>query len=152
MPLAGDWGRFGTALLRLSRARASRAVARTGEQIAGDIAARAKDKIGEYQGAVAPFPAWETLAESTLARKAADTPLYESGDLQQAITTWPGRGPHEWMVGVVPGDPSEAAGKAAELGTAHEPQRAFLGPAVVEAGQNITGYARGMVEAVIKGG
>jgi hypothetical protein len=156
MALSGDWGRFGAALARLRAIPSSRAVTRTAEQIAGDIAARAKDKLGVYQGTVAEFPAWESLADSTVLERdrlgyPADEPLLRAGDLQQAITTWPGSGPREWMVGIPPGDPNQAAGMAAELGTQHEPQRAFLGPAVIEAGQDITGYARDMVAAVVKG-
>lgn len=157
MALGGDWARFGRALRNAARLGSSPVVARTGQQIADDIAARAKDKIGVYQGSVATFPAWESLADATVLERHRlgypdDEPLLRTGAIRDAITTWPGNGPREWMVGIPAGDPSAAAGLAAEVGTPHEPQRAFLGPAVIEVGHDIGGHVGGMVEAVIKGG
>jgi hypothetical protein len=82
----------------------------------GEFAQReAKHVIGTYQ------PGWPHLAESTLEKKAADTPLLETGEMRDSI--------HKELVpaalAVVVGSKSKKA-LWQELGTSRIPPRPFL--------------------------
>ncbi|MBB5189604.1 HK97 gp10 family phage protein [Silvimonas terrae] len=87
----------------------------------------AKQRIGEYQEAEGPFPAWAELSDSTKEDRARqgyteNDPLLRSGDLQRSI---------EHEVGyteAVIGSKSPVAAYQ-EFGTYRIPPRPFLGPA-----------------------
>lgn len=93
------------------------------------IEKEAKGSIGEYQEAIGPFPAWEPLADSTEAEKAAhgypvEAPLLRTGEMRDNIS-------HEV-------DGLEAAIGSTddkmvyhEFGTAAIPPRPVLGPAAL---------------------
>ncbi|MGH8220883.1 MAG: HK97-gp10 family putative phage morphogenesis protein [Steroidobacteraceae bacterium] len=109
------------------------------EPIGAAVAKTARAKIGEYQSAEGPFPAWEPLAESTVEDRIArgyapDEPLLRTGELQDSIS-------HavEGLEAAV-GSTSEIA-VYQELGTERMPPRPFLGPAVYQ-------HARQIVEAL----
>jgi hypothetical protein len=100
-------------------------------EIGEAVQERAKEKIGEYQGAVPPFRAWAPLAESTILSKThegyapPDNPLLDTGEMRESIS-------HE-VAGLVlaVGSPSEIA-KYQELGTVKMPPRSFLGASMME--------------------
>lgn len=61
------------------------------DTIGKDAVQVSQRKLGEYQPAIGFFPAWELLADSTLAEKArlglpSPSPLLRSGELQDSIT------------------------------------------------------------------
>ncbi len=91
------------------------------------VAQDAKDRIGEYQAASGPFPAWEPLAQDTEAEKVRlgyplDAPLLRTGDLRDSIVT-----EHQGNEAVI-GTPDPVAAFQ-EFGTPDIPPRPFLGPA-----------------------
>jgi hypothetical protein len=83
-----------------------------------------KNEIGTYQSAAGPFPAWAPLAPSTLAKKAADTPLLETGEMRDSYeyTVKPG----EAFVGS-----NNMKAVWQELGTSKIPPRSVIGMAAV---------------------
>jgi phage gpG-like protein len=94
------------------------------EPVAVMLEKSAKDAIGTYKFG------WPSLAESTLARKAADTPLYETGELQRSIEHKI-EGDH----GYVGTNDEKAAWQ--EFGTSKIPPRPFLGGALAHDGDKI---------------
>ncbi len=87
----------------------------------------AKARIGEYQDAAGPFPAWANLAESTVNDRISkgfspDEPLLRTGDLRESIER-----EVKGLEGVV-GSKSDIA-LYQEMGTERIPPRPFLGPA-----------------------
>jgi HK97 gp10 family phage protein len=109
---------------------AARKEARAGlEKCAKLIETTAKDKLGYYQEAVGPYPAWEQLSDRTLAEHAAlgvgDSPLVLTGGLYASI---------EHQVNdteAVIGTKSEI-GLYQEIGTDKIPPRPFMGPSLLE--------------------
>jgi phage gpG-like protein len=115
--MLGDWAEF------LAAAAAEHeAVDLAVEHCARLIAARAKNLIGHEHAF------WPPLAESTLAQKAANTPLLESGELRDSIE-W--SAPHHEGFGETVGYVGSNNPKAAwhEMGTKHIPPRPFIGAA-----------------------
>lgn len=112
----------------------------------GEIQKRdAQDRLGVYQGREGPFPAWQSLAQSTKAQRealgyTADEPLLREGDLRDhiSLTALP------WSVtvgiryGVASRDGKATMGDIAmwqEFGAARLdepwiPPRPFIGPAL----------------------
>lgn len=109
------------------------AQSRTGKAAGLDEAGRmlaedAKGRIGQYQRAVAPFPAWAPLADSTRADRVrqgypADDPLLREGDLHDSVY-------HEVKGHTVHVFSRSPLAPHHEFGTSKMPPRPFLGPAV----------------------
>jgi hypothetical protein len=96
---------------------------------------RAKESLGSYQ------KGWPKLAESTVERKGGrDTPLLDTGELRDSISGFVEMYGKEHGRGVV-GTPLEK-GLWAELGTTHEPARAWLLPAALHSKSDIDKIAR----------
>lgn len=113
------------------------------------IADAARDKIGEYQSASGPFPAWRQLAESTQedrARKgfAPNDPLLRTGEMRASIKTAVGAD-HAAI-----GSNSEIAAYQ-ELGTKTIPPRPFLGPAGFENAEKVARDIGERVARVVAG-
>ncbi len=113
---------FAAVLLKL--AATSEAEQRGLEKAAVIVETEAKRVIGTYDYG------WPALAESTLARKAANTPLLETGEMRASIK-------HQ----VAPraaniGSNSDIA-VYQELGTATIPARSFLGGAAAHKGKEV---------------
>lgn len=109
------------------------------------VAQDAKERIGEYQQATGPFPAWEPLAQDTEAEKARlgyplDAPLLRDGDLRDSIVTE--LSGNEAVIGTA--DPVAAF---QEFGTPDIPPRPFLGPAAFSNREEI----REMIGAAVAG-
>jgi HK97 gp10 family phage protein len=85
----------------------------------------AKGAIGTYEFG------WPPLAESTLARKAADTPLLETGELRDSIRHTVESPKTGWV-----GTNDEKAAWH-EFGTSRIPARPFLGGAVAAKGEEV---------------
>lgn len=99
------------------------------------IADAARAKIGEYQGASGPFPAWRQLADSTQEERerkgfTPNDPLLRTGDLRASIKTAVGTD------AAAVGSNSEIAAYQ-ELGTKTIPPRPFLGPAGYENAERV---------------
>lgn len=113
------------------RARLPRAVTKALDEAGFDVLYRIREKFGEYQNAVGPFPAWPELMDSTLERRerrginADDEPLLESSDLRDSYT-YEVQGPNVYI-----GSPNEEA-IVHELGDSHVPARPVVGPAMLE--------------------
>jgi HK97 gp10 family phage protein len=109
------------------------------EKAAKIVEAEAKNEIGHYQSG------WPPLAVATLARKASDTPLLETGELRDSIGHQvEGR---EAVVGT-----NDDNGLYAELGTIHEPPRSFLAHAAhQEAHKVVALIGAGVVEVLVGG-
>lgn len=88
------------------------------EKAAVVVETEAKRVIGTYDYG------WPPLAPSTLARKAADTPLLETGDLRDSIEH--NVGGHEAMIGS-----NNPKAVFHELGTVRVPPRSFLVQAAI---------------------
>ena len=104
----------------------------------------AKARLGEYQPAVGPFPAWPQLADSTQAERerlgyAGDEPLLRDGTLQRSIVHEV-HGPRGTVGvkdgGTEPGGDASVGQVAAfmENGTAKAPPRPFMGPSAIAKG------------------
>ena len=76
--------------------------------------------VGHYQESAGPFNAWATLAPATLARKTADTPLLETGEMRDSYERTVGL--HEAHVG---SNNDKAVWQ--ELGTRSIPPRSVIG-------------------------
>lgn len=114
------------------------------------IEASAKAEIGSYQGAVGPFSAWPSLAESTQTERerlgfTPDDPLLRRGDLRESIE-------HEvsGMTAVIGSKDDVAAYQ--EFGTDKIPPRPFMGPAVIHNEKVIVNVLGGAVARGISGG
>ena len=100
------------------------------ERAAVEIEARAKEKIGEYQGQAGPFEAWAPLAQSTQdSRESAgytpDDPLLVTGAMRDSIEhNVQGEEAH------IGSNDDKAVWQ--ELGTETIPARSFLGGAAFE--------------------
>jgi hypothetical protein len=110
----------------------------------------AKEEIGQYQPQVGPFPAWEPLAESTVADRVSqgfspDEPLLRAGDLKNSIS-------HsvEGLEALV-GSTSDVA-IYQEMGTLRIPPRPFLGPAAMRNEHKILEAAGAAAVSGIVGG
>ena len=101
------------------------------DEIGKMVASRARAKLGVYQSAVGPFPAWAPLSPVTIDRKGSDTPLYDTGELKETGIDYEVHG----MSVEIGSDLLRALW--AELGTASEPPRPFLGPAAYESIEEI---------------
>lgn len=107
------------------------------EEVAEMVEHSAKDKLGEYQPQVGPFPAWAPLSDYTLygwgwypgkvdlGYAPPDNPLVREGDLRESI------GHEVDHLDAVIGSPEDNA-LYQELGTSKMPPRPFLGPAGFE--------------------
>lgn len=97
----------------------------------------AKERIGAYQAATGPFPAWAPLADSTEEEKARlgyplDAPLERTGELRDSIE-------HEVLgLEAVVGSKLEKAAWM-EFGTDRAPPREFIGPAAFNNQKKIEG-------------
>jgi len=153
--LVGDWGALAKSLASASRMQQVGAASQALEPLAQAIEDNAKARLGQYQSAIDAFPAWQALAASTqAARQAAgytpDDPLLASGALRDALTHTVAADGLSAEIGIPAGDPTAAAAEAAEVGTANEPQRAFLGPAAYEEMAHVGGYIRPVIDATFK--
>lgn len=152
--LVGDRGALIQALSAASRMHQVGAAGRALEPLAQAIEDNAKRRLGHYQQAVDAFPAWQTLAVSTQAERVAagytpDDPLLASGALRDALTHTVAPDGMSAEIGIPSGDPSAMAGIAAEVGTATEPQRAFLGPAAYEEMARVGDYVRPIIKSTL---
>jgi hypothetical protein len=102
------------------------------------VATEAKRVIGTYDYG------WPSLAESTLAKKAADTPLLETGEMRDSI---------EWNAHGNEGHVGSNNDKAVwqELGTSRIPPRSFLAGALHHEAPEIVKMAGKAVHAVVAG-
>lgn len=97
----------------------------------------AQAQLGHYLDHGGPYPGepWAPLAESTLARKAHDTPLVETGELHDSIEVTASHKHAEIGVKSRIGARGIDIGDIAvwqEYGTARIPPRPFMGPALHE--------------------
>lgn len=105
----------------------------------------ARGYIGDYQGAVGPFPAWAPLAEFTIQDRISqgftpDDPLLRTGEMRESIGyTVRGRvvdvGSNDWVA------------YWQEFGTPTIPARSFIGRALAEHGRD---EARRVAERVFR--
>ena len=101
------------------------------DEIGKMVASRARAKLGVYQSAVGPFPAWAPLSPVTIDRKGSDRPLVDTGALKETGVDYD---VHGFSV-EIGSDLLRALW--AELGTAKEPPRPFLGPSAYESIEEI---------------
>jgi HK97 gp10 family phage protein len=102
----------------------------------------AKEEIGVYQAEAGPFPAWPSLADSTIADRVSkgftpDDPLLRSGELRDSIV----HEVEEWEATIGSTDPVM---EFHEFGTSRMPPRPVMGPALVhnaEKVQQLIGHA-----------
>jgi len=111
------------------------------EMIGRVVQKTAAAKLGVLQPAVGPFPAWKPLAPATVASKGHAQPLYDTGELKESGI---GYTVQSTRLQVVIGSPLDRA-LFAELGTATEPPRPFLGPAVLESEKTIIALVGGAI-------
>jgi hypothetical protein len=103
----------------------------------------AREKIGHYQEAIPPFPAWAPLTEATKADRAhqgypEDEPLLRRGDLRDSI----GHRVEPLLLEVGSTDPVM---RWDEFGTPRMPPRPVLGPTMIE----IEPFAREVLGAAL---
>ncbi len=99
------------------------------ERVLKKVEATAKAEFGKYQPAAAPFPAWPELADATKDERVAlgyseNDPLLREGDLRESIEHRKTE-PLEGEVGS-----TDERMPYSEFGTANEPPRSVLGPAL----------------------
>jgi HK97 gp10 family phage protein len=123
------FGRIGL-LLEASHAKMLKEAAET-------LRDSAKDAIGTHKFG------WEPLAEATLARKQADTPLLDSGELRDSIEC-----NSDERVAYVGSDNPKAEWH--EFGTPKIPARPFLGGAIIECEERITDMLGKHVKMIIE--
>lgn len=90
--------------------------------------------IGEYQGQVGPFPAWEPLADYTIQDRISkgyrpDDPLLRTGDLRESIG-------YSILGNAVVVGSGELVAMWQEFGTRTIPPRSFIGRALAEHGRD----------------
>ncbi|EJN07786.1 hypothetical protein [Herbaspirillum sp. YR522] len=107
------------------------------EKSAEEVRRTAAGMIGQYQGAIGPYPKWEELADSTEQEKkrlgySLEAPLLRTGDLKKSIkkTT-------EGNSAVVGSADKKMVYH--ELGTLHIPPRPVLGPAAMHSKNRVHG-------------
>lgn len=105
------------------------------DNVAKLVQADAKQRIGEYQDATGPFPAWAPLKPDTIADRVSqgftpDDPLLRSGDMRESIER------EVQGLEAAIGSKSDIA-LYQEMGTATIPPRPFLGPAAYANKENI---------------
>jgi hypothetical protein len=130
--MSGDFKSFGALANHLVGFRLAEAVAlhKGLEAVARHIEATAKDKIGEYQDGIGPFPAWDPLADATEKDKERlgyplESPLLRTGDLRDTIG-------HEIQpLEAIVGSTDDVM-VYQEIGTDRIPPRPVLGPAALE--------------------
>jgi len=94
------------------------------------VEATAKEEIGEYQGEVGAFPAWEPLVESTVEEKERlgfappDNPLWRTGEMKDSIS-------HEVDNDEAVIGSDDPVMVFHEFGTSKMAMRPVLGPALV---------------------
>jgi hypothetical protein len=109
------------------RAHLAPALNEIGRQVQGEV----QREIGNYQGAIGPFPAWAPLAQATLDTKAnaglgrgyPDTPLYATGAFAQDVSFCVDLGSLSVTIGTNAPEISYT-----ELGTRTMPPRPIFGP------------------------
>lgn len=105
------------------------------EKAAEEVQKTAQGMIGDYQGAVGEFRAWEELAESTQAERARlgfseNDPGFRTGQMQQSIQR--SVGDSEMVVGS-----SDQHLVWFDQGTSNQPPRAVLGPAAIHSEKRV---------------
>lgn len=108
------------------------------EKAAVVVEEEAKRVIGTYDYG------WKPLAPSTLARKSADTPLLETGEMRESIEHTVKD--HEAIIG---SNNDKALWQ--ELGTSHIPPRSFLGGALQHKSDEIVEMIGQNIVKVIEG-
>jgi phage gpG-like protein len=98
----------------------------------------AVDKLGTYQPAVGPYPAWAPLAQETQNIRAAqgytpDDPLLRSGEMRDSIG-------YEVSTDYANIGSSLMKALYQELGTSTHPPRPFFGPAGLESEQEVLDF------------
>jgi len=125
---------LGGTIVAMEAAR-HRALDRGGEIIETE----AKRVIGTYDYG------WELLAESTLARKSADTPLLETGEMRDSIS-------HQVVGDSVQIGSDNQKAVWHELGTSRIPPRSFLMGAAMHVGKKAAlTVAEGVLERLLGG-
>lgn len=111
----------------------------------------AYSKFGHYQTAVGPFSAWQSLAQTTLQRRArrginpANEPLLESGALRESYEII------DDGEAIVIGSAEPQAG-VMETGDGQSiPARAVLGPAIIQAENEHINLAEVFVDVLLHG-
>lgn len=114
-------------------------LARTIEKTCEHLEESAKEAIGTYAFG------WVPLAPTTLAQKAADTPLLETGELRDSYE-------HnaDGLEGYVGSDNPKAEWH--EFGTSHIPARPVLGGALIECEDKISSLIGHGIKAVMERG
>lgn len=129
-----SFGAFSRHLLKLA-AQSEDVKHRMLDRAAEDVQKTAQGMIGEYQGAVGSFAAWEQLADSTQAERARlgyseNDPGFRSGEMQRSILrTVSGE---EMAVGS-----NDQHLVWFDLGTPNQPPRPVLGPAALHSSTRV---------------
>jgi HK97 gp10 family phage protein len=106
------------------------AIAGSVEYLGQRIAERAKSYMGHPQiEGHGGFPPWPPLAASTLEKKGANTPLFDTGEMQASVQ-YAVKSPVEVEIGS-----NIPYARFQELGTADMPARPFIHPAAIEVTQ-----------------
>lgn len=105
------------------------------DKSAEEIQKTAQGIIGEYQGAVGPFVAWEELADSTQAERARlgfseNDPGYRNGAMQRSVA----RQAHGDEAVIGSNDPNMVW---FDQGTSKQPPRPVFGPAAIHSLQRV---------------
>lgn len=122
---------------------------KTLEKAAKLIEKTAKEELGYYQPGIGPFPAWQQLAQSTLATHAlygvGDTPLVLHGGLYDSIE-------HEVHGPTAVIGTKLDIGAYQEFGTSRIPPRPFMGPAALRNADKIKKlFGKALVSGVMGG-
>lgn len=105
-----------------------------------EVVTSAKAKLGTYQSAVGPFPAWDPLAVSTMRIREAlgatpNDPLLRFGQMHdETFGILQSSGPERYLMTV--GSEADYAWRQ-ELGDGRTPPRPWLGPALFEACRHV---------------
>lgn len=120
------------------------------EFVAERIEATAKEKIGEYQAGIGPFPEWADLADATEKEKERlgyplDAPLLRRGDLRDSI------GHEVGALEAIIGSTDDVM-VWQEMGTEYIPPRPVLGPAALQNEEKIAALVGAATVAGLLGG